>query len=93
MGASPQPLHQNDAHSCILLTKFEVSKYQSFTSHLSTKVAAKISHLKRLHGALFLLNITKSLSVQPATLAEDSPNDRHQTIASNIYSSPLLRWE
>jgi hypothetical protein len=26
MGASPQPLHQSDAHDCILLTKFKVSK-------------------------------------------------------------------
>jgi hypothetical protein len=27
MGASPQPLHQSDAHGCILLTKFKVSKF------------------------------------------------------------------
>jgi hypothetical protein len=37
MGASPQPLHQSDAHGCILLTNFKVLK---FTSHLATKVAA-----------------------------------------------------
>jgi hypothetical protein len=31
--------------------------------------------------------------MQPVTLAEDSPYDRHQTIAANIYRSLLLRWK
>jgi hypothetical protein len=39
------------------------------------------------------LNILNSISMPPTTLAEDSPNDRHQSCASRIHKPPLVFWE
>jgi hypothetical protein len=41
MGASPQPLHQNDAHGCFLLHSNRI-----IIDHGLHKVASNISHLK-----------------------------------------------
>jgi hypothetical protein len=56
-------------------------------------VSTKISQLKKLQVLIHQLCISNALSVQPFTLVEDRPNDRHQTIAANIHSSPLLWWK
>jgi hypothetical protein len=39
------------------------------------------------------LGISNAISVQPATLAEYSLNNCHQTIAASIHKSPLLQWK
>jgi hypothetical protein len=44
-------------------------------------VAVKISQRKRDETKRSLIAISNASRLQPATLAEDSPNDRHQTIA------------
>jgi hypothetical protein len=52
-----------------------------------------MSHLKKLVGAESRLGIFNAITIQLGTLVEDSPNNRHQMITSNIYSSSLLRWK
>jgi hypothetical protein len=54
-------------------------------------VAAKISQQKKLQVLKDEQGICNVISVQLATIAEYSPNNRHQTIASSIHGSPLLQ--
>jgi hypothetical protein len=52
-----------------------------------------MSHQKKLVGAESRLGIFNAITVQLGTLVEDSPNNRHQMIASNMHSSSLLGWK
>jgi hypothetical protein len=51
------------------------SKYQSFVNHRSIKVAAKMSHLKKLQETECLLCISTAIIIQPAILVEYSLNN------------------
>jgi hypothetical protein len=69
------------------------SNKQRFIDQESLKVEDKMSHLKKLVGAKSRLGIFNAITVQLGTLVEDSPNNRHQMIASNMHSSLLLWWK
>jgi hypothetical protein len=52
--------------------------------HGSIKVAANISQRNKEQTIKILCDISNVPRVQPATLVEYSPNNRHQAIASSI---------
>jgi hypothetical protein len=58
--------------------------------HGSIKVTADISQQKKEQAIKSQCNISNMPRVQPATLVEYSPNNRHQAIASSIQRIPLL---
>jgi hypothetical protein len=54
-------------------------------------VTTKISQRKKLQVLKHQLGISNTISVQPTTLTEYSPDNHHQKIAANIHRSPQLR--
>jgi hypothetical protein len=56
-------------------------------------MAVKTSQRNRDETKRSLIAIFNASRVQPASLAEDSPNDHHQTIAFGIQRFPLLHGE
>jgi hypothetical protein len=83
-----RPLHQSDAHSLLFNLKVASSLTTYYNIHGSHKVATWISQWKSKY--IDTLSILYSISMPPATLAEDSPNDRHQPSTSNIHKFPLI---
>jgi hypothetical protein len=58
--------------------------------HGSIKVAANISQRKKKQAIKSLCDISNTPRLQPTTLVEYSPNDRHQAIASSNQRFPLF---
>jgi hypothetical protein len=69
---------------------FKVLSVLLHPAHGSIKVAANISQQNWEQAIKSLCDISNAPRVQPATLVEYSPNNRHQAIASSIQRLPLL---
>jgi hypothetical protein len=63
---------------------FKILSVLLHPAHGSIKVAANISQRNREQAIKILCDISNAPRVQPATLVEYSPNNRHQAIASSI---------
>jgi hypothetical protein len=76
-------------HTAVLLTTS--FRYQSYSSRI-TKDGNKDKPTEKAQVLIQRLCISNALSVPPSTLAEDSPYNRHQTVAANIHRLFPLLW-
>jgi hypothetical protein len=83
-----RPLHQSDAHDLLFNLKVASSITTYYNIHGSHKVVTWISQRKSKY--IDTISILYSISMQPATLVEDSPNDHHQPSTSNIHKFPQI---
>jgi hypothetical protein len=91
MGANCPSLYIKMMHMALFIKPaFKVLSVLLHFSYGSIKVAVNISQRNKEQAIKILCNISNAPRVQPVTLVEYSPNNRHQASASNIQRLPLL---
>jgi hypothetical protein len=91
MGANCPSLYIKMMHTTLFIKPvFKVLSVLLYPAHGSIKVAVNISQQNKEQAIKNLCDISNAPRVQPTTLVEYSPDNRHQAIASNIQRLPLL---